>query len=112
MDMDCLANRQLAQEEEYIFPYHYNDLQPNDFGNIEYLSVHRTIKGMISPFNGQRVLDVGCGMWDVAMVDFVNELRNEMFKYLVWIILKERLLLQEHSIFRRYLRLLIYVKGK
>jgi len=70
--MKKLTNQQLSQEEEYIFPYHYDDIRTGSFCNIDYLSVLRTIKNMIYPFNGQKLLDAGCGDGR-----FCYELRNE-----------------------------------
>lgn len=70
--MENLTNQQLLQEEEYIFPYHYDDIRTESLCNIDYISVLRTIKNMISPFNGQKLLDAGCGDGR-----FCYELKNE-----------------------------------
>ena len=70
--MKNLTSQQTVQEEEYVFPYHYNDIQPENFCNIDHLSVLRTIKKILAPFEGQKLLDAGCGDGR-----FCYELRDE-----------------------------------
>jgi 2-polyprenyl-3-methyl-5-hydroxy-6-metoxy-1,4-benzoquinol methylase len=70
--MENLTSQQLAQEEEYVFPYHYSDLQPGVLSNVDYLSVLSTAKMMVAPFCGQKLLDAGCGDGR-----FCYELKNE-----------------------------------
>jgi SAM-dependent methyltransferase len=62
--MTQLSKTQRHQEEQYIFPYHYLDLE-SDFQKLvcstEYLDLLHIVKNVISPFNKQTILDVGCG---------------------------------------------------
>lgn len=53
----------MCQEDEYNFPYHYLDLKDGIYKltNIEYYCNLEIIKTFIKPFNGQLILDAGCG---------------------------------------------------
>ena len=69
------TDTQMHQEGEYDFPYHYLDLKADDYKYlrcIEYLSLLNKTKNLIKPFNGQKILDAGCGDGR-----FCYELRNE-----------------------------------
>lgn len=62
MGEDALNEQQKAQEEEYIFPYHYLDMVPH----IRYLetgarSFRNFVLKLLAPYTGQSVLDAGCG---------------------------------------------------
>lgn len=73
-----LTDRQMHQEGDYRFPYHYLDIAVDSykyFFRIEYLSYMNLVKDLIKPYNGQRVLDVGCGDGR-----FCYELKNENLK--------------------------------
>lgn len=70
--MDNMTKQQLVQEEEYVFPYHYSDIQSEVLSNTDYLSFLRTVKTMVAPFCGQKLLDAGCGDGR-----FCYELKNE-----------------------------------
>lgn len=62
--MSVLTEKQQVQEASYSFPYHYLDLEVDAYKYIlfiEYLSYLNIVKKLIEPFNGQFVLDVGCG---------------------------------------------------
>ncbi|KKP40127.1 MAG: type 12 methyltransferase [Candidatus Peregrinibacteria bacterium GW2011_GWC2_33_13] len=62
--MTQLTEKQQNQEAQYLFPYHYLDLASDHhklLWTIEYLDLLGLVKKMISPFNNQKILDVGCG---------------------------------------------------
>ncbi len=74
--MDKLTKKQGYQESGYDFPYHYLDLfKIEELGHIEKLSCLDIVKNSINPFNGQLVLDAGCGDGR-----FCYELRDEKVK--------------------------------
>lgn len=76
--IEKLTALQQSQEDEYIFPYHYADLFFELYKQIyclDYLSMLRTIKELLEPFEGQRILDAGCGDGR-----FCHELRGENVK--------------------------------
>ena len=59
-----MSATQEAQEEQYRFPYHYIDValpKERDIGLIEYKMNLQFVAEQLSPFEGQRILDVGCG---------------------------------------------------
>lgn len=59
-----ISKEQAIQEQRYFFPYHYLDLRSDEhrfFLHLEYLGYLRLVKKLIAPFNGQRILDAGCG---------------------------------------------------
>ena len=73
--MKQLTKEQNAQEQQYYFPYHYLGLQLELYRELEhrhYLSVMKICKEMLRPFNGQKILDAGCGDGR-----FCYEFRNE-----------------------------------
>lgn len=73
--MNKIIKKQMLQEEEYDFPYHYLDLKADEYKlirRIEYLSYLGIVKNLLKPFTGQSVLDAGCGDGR-----FCYELRNE-----------------------------------
>lgn len=75
--MKNLTRKQL-QEREYNFPYHYLDLNGDEYKlirNIEYLSYLKIVKSLLKPFTGQLILDAGCGDGR-----FCYELKNEKAK--------------------------------
>lgn len=50
------------QESEYIFPYHYLDLLPqyeHSFGLVK--SYRKMVCKIVEPYQGQKILDAGCG---------------------------------------------------
>ena len=58
------TDRQSVQEEQYVFPYHYLDLDLEFYRRVkhlDYLSTLRAIKALLAPFEGGRLLDAGCG---------------------------------------------------
>lgn len=62
--MKQMAIEQQIQESEYIFPYHYISLNSEKHKRLlelYYLSMLRRVCEALKPFNGQRLLDVGCG---------------------------------------------------
>lgn len=80
--MAQLTNRQQYQEEQYIFPYHYLSLHFELYRRVvhlRYLSLLRVIKEMLKPFEGQRLLDAGCGDGR-----FCYELRDENVDVVGW----------------------------
>lgn len=59
-----LTDKQQRQEEGYAFPYHYLDLRADEYRlllHTEYLSRLQVIKDLLKPYQGQAVLDAGCG---------------------------------------------------
>jgi len=74
--MNQLTEKQMHQEASYDFPYHYLDLlKVEELGHIEKLSCLKIVKNLIKPFNGQLILDAGCGDGR-----FCYELRDEKVK--------------------------------
>lgn len=69
---------QQIQEDEYVFPYHYMDLV-NDYerriGFLHYYNRLNTVKDLLGPYQGQSILDAGCGDGR-----FCYELRKENVK--------------------------------
>lgn len=62
MNYPDLTCEQGIQEEEYQFPYHYLDLMPRfAYMCLTDNSYRRCVMERIAPFEGQRVLDAGCG---------------------------------------------------
>jgi len=62
--MSKLTNKQLVQEEEYSFPYHFADFISDKhkyFKFIEPLDLMRLVKEKINSFDNKIVLDAGCG---------------------------------------------------
>ncbi|MFH1616002.1 MAG: class I SAM-dependent methyltransferase [Planctomycetota bacterium] len=62
--MKQMTKEQQIQEEQYIFPYHYLSLyfeKHKRLLHLHYLSMLRTVCETLRPFNGERLLDVGCG---------------------------------------------------
>lgn len=57
------SDRQRIQENQYEFPYHYQDLADEHRGiqYIDYLSCVEMVKGLVKPSSNQWVLDAGCG---------------------------------------------------
>ena len=67
-NMHFLTEKQDDQEREYRIPYHYIADEkkllnlPDKLSICPcYLSYLKIVKSLLSPFNGQRVLDAGCG---------------------------------------------------
>ena len=71
--------KQMAQEKDYAFPYHYLDLQGGGYNEnvwgLEYKATLAFVKDRLRPFVGQRILDAGCGDGR-----FCFELRDENVK--------------------------------
>jgi 2-polyprenyl-3-methyl-5-hydroxy-6-metoxy-1,4-benzoquinol methylase len=62
--MPQLTSPQQSQENSYIFPYHYLSLYFELYRRVNalhYLTLLQTIKEMLGPLEGQRLLDAGCG---------------------------------------------------
>jgi 2-polyprenyl-3-methyl-5-hydroxy-6-metoxy-1,4-benzoquinol methylase len=63
-EMRELSAEQQAQEDQYVFPYHYLDLV-DDYRRYIYnapdLCVREHIIRQLEPFSGQSILDAGCG---------------------------------------------------
>jgi len=84
-----LTEKQRLQDDSYSFPYHYLDLVVD-----EYRLIHRvlgasrinTVKNLLRPFRGQRILDAGCGDGR-----FCYELKSENVR-LIGVDLSERAL--------------------
>ncbi|MEK6970140.1 MAG: class I SAM-dependent methyltransferase [archaeon] len=57
------TTEQQRQEDEYVFPYHYRGLfsEEQEMWDLEYLDYLHVVGKKLSPFNGQKILDVGCG---------------------------------------------------
>ncbi len=56
------GQRELLQEAEYVFPYHYIDLLHRfRHGDMIGKSYHQIVKALIGPLHGQWVLDACCG---------------------------------------------------
>jgi len=75
-----LTEKQLIQEKQNQFPYHYLDVFIAEYRLIhgfeyEHRSYRRACKRLLEPFNGQRILDIGCGDGR-----FLFELREENAK--------------------------------
>jgi SAM-dependent methyltransferase len=76
--MQHFTEKQSVQEDAYSFPYHYLDLAVK-----EYRLIHRVlaasrieiVRKMLRPFQGQLILDAGCGDGR-----FCYELKNENAK--------------------------------
>lgn len=52
------------QEEEYKFPYHYLDLYSDFYSRVRNrvnYSILKIVKEALQPFDGQSILDAGCG---------------------------------------------------
>lgn len=59
-----LTQEQAEQEHDYSFPYHYLNLNIEEYRrlkDIEYLGYLEKVKNELRPFNGQSILDLGCG---------------------------------------------------
>lgn len=59
-----LIDKQEIQDNQYWFPYHYLDLYSEFYRRVaylDYLSLLKVIKQVLSPLRGQRLLDAGCG---------------------------------------------------
>src|SRR5512133_2544198 len=60
----ALSAEQQAQEDQYVFPYHYLDLV-DDYRrlitNVPDLCVRELLVSLLVPFQGQTILDAGCG---------------------------------------------------
>ena len=70
-----ITARQAIQEVGYEFPYHYLDLRSDEYRlilHVDYISRLQVVKELLFPFEGQKVLDAGCGDGR-----FCYELRNE-----------------------------------
>lgn len=66
------------QEDEYVFPYHYLNLNVDYYKylrDIENLNRFQIIKNMLKPYNNQLILDLGCGDGR-----FCYEIKNEKIK--------------------------------
>ncbi len=64
MTVGVLTEKQRIQEASYDFPYHYLDLVIDEYRllrNVEYLGRLEIVKGLLEPYSGQSILDVGCG---------------------------------------------------
>jgi ubiquinone/menaquinone biosynthesis C-methylase UbiE len=63
MKRSILSHQQKIQEAEYGIPYHYKSLfsEEQEVWDIEYLDYLLRVKKKLSPFTGQKILDVGCG---------------------------------------------------
>ncbi|MGR3301661.1 MAG: class I SAM-dependent methyltransferase [Candidatus Scalindua sp.] len=62
--MENFSEKQKCQDAGYYFPYHYLDLKVDEyklFLHTEYLNYLDLVKKLIRPFEGQLVLDAGCG---------------------------------------------------
>jgi len=62
--MNQLSKKQMQQEAEYNFPYHYLDLISEEerwLQGIEYMNHLEIVKNLLKPYNGQLILDAGCG---------------------------------------------------
>ena len=62
--MARLSEEQQIQEDEYLFPKNYLSVYLERYRRLEYLrylSRLTTIKAMLTPLEGLRVLDAGCG---------------------------------------------------
>lgn len=73
-----LTEKQQLQEDGYSFPYHYLDLRSDEYRlllHTEYVSRLQVIKDLLKPYQGQTVLDAGCGDGRLCY-----ELRNEDLK--------------------------------
>ena len=59
-----LSSEQQAQEDQYTFPYHYLDLV-DDYRrliqNVPDICARELIISLLEPFEGQSILDAGCG---------------------------------------------------
>lgn len=73
-----MRRRQELQEEMYVFPYHYLDLGSEEhrlLWYIVYQSYLKLVKDLLRPFEGQTILDAGCGDGR-----FCYEMKNENVK--------------------------------
>jgi SAM-dependent methyltransferase len=62
--MQQFAEKQKIQEESYSFPYHYLDIAVKEYRLIHRvlaMSRIRIVKDLLKPFQGQWILDAGCG---------------------------------------------------
>ena len=62
MNSQDIENKQQLQEDEYLFPYHYLDLMKK-YEHVFQInnSCRQLVCKLLLPYNGQRVLDAGCG---------------------------------------------------
>lgn len=69
-----LSKEQKIQENEYLLPYHYLDMICQQYKVYYRYYLHKieAVKSLLEPFNGQFILDAGCGDGR-----FCYELRNE-----------------------------------
>jgi len=71
-----LTSKQLAQEWEYFFPYHYLDIVSEDdkLMSVEYLSYIRKVKSLLK--TNKKILDIGCGdgrfCYEASFEDNIN----------------------------------------
>ena len=74
--MADLTSKQLAQEQDYSFPYHYLDIVSDEdrLMSIEYLSYIKKVKSLLK--TGKKILDIGCGdgrfCYEVGQNDDIN----------------------------------------
>lgn len=64
MSDHAFNEKQLSQEVQYVFPYHYLDFISEEyryFHHLEYVYCLELVKNALKPFEGQKVLDAGCG---------------------------------------------------
>lgn len=62
--MKKFTKKQQRQEAQYTLPYHYFDLIGEEYKllwSIEYVNNLKILVNLTGPFNGQLLLDVGCG---------------------------------------------------
>lgn len=62
--MDQLSEQEAIQQQEYSLPYHFKDLVAQGYKPLkllEYTSKLQMVASLMEPFQGQRVLDAGCG---------------------------------------------------
>ena len=62
--MSQLSDQQKTQEDEYSFPYHYLGVYFERYQRLEqlpYVVKLETVREILGPLEGRRVLDAGCG---------------------------------------------------
>ena len=62
--MKKLTKKQIVQEQEYSFPYHYADLKSEEdryLNFIEYLNRLKFVRKSLGNIKSKKILDAGCG---------------------------------------------------
>jgi len=112
-----LSSEQLAQEEQYRFPYHYLGLQSEMYRTVihaHYLGKLQAALRLIGPLDGFDVLDFGCGDGRLCfeMNGRCKMLGEERFDLITMIDVLEHIPIPEILELRCHLRRLLRPNGR